>query len=108
MSSPLPYTYAPIWARREDDFKRISPTTNLFTTERVFRALLIMRSLGHTVSLVHICCLCQTFTVPAGPGGGTSARVKQDHILTSEQAQSFTLEEVFGGTPAGSDFNYGY
>ncbi|KAJ8594893.1 carbohydrate esterase family 8 protein [Rhizopogon salebrosus TDB-379] len=43
-----------------------------------------------------------------GPGADTSARVAQDHILTSEQAQSFTLEEVFMGTPAWIDFDYAY
>ncbi|KAG2365385.1 carbohydrate esterase family 8 protein [Suillus spraguei] len=42
----------------------------------------------------------------SGPGGSTSARVAQDHILTSEQASSFTLEEVFDGIPAWIDFNY--
>ncbi|OJA11428.1 hypothetical protein AZE42_04591, partial [Rhizopogon vesiculosus] len=41
-----------------------------------------------------------------GPGGDTSARVQQDHILTYEQAQDFTLEEVFMGTPAWIDFSY--
>ncbi|KAG2065766.1 carbohydrate esterase family 8 protein [Suillus decipiens] len=42
----------------------------------------------------------------SGPGGSTSGRVAQDHILTSEQASSFTLEEVFDGIPAWIDFNY--
>ncbi|KAG1869025.1 carbohydrate esterase family 8 protein [Suillus subalutaceus] len=42
----------------------------------------------------------------SGPGGSTSARVAEDHILTSTQASSFTLEEVFGGIPAWIDFNY--
>ncbi|KAG1822654.1 carbohydrate esterase family 8 protein [Suillus subaureus] len=42
----------------------------------------------------------------SGPGGSTSARVAQDHILTSTQASSFTLEEVFDGIPAWIDFNY--
>ncbi|KAG2130656.1 carbohydrate esterase family 8 protein [Suillus bovinus] len=44
----------------------------------------------------------------SGPGGDTSARVEQDHILTSDQASSFTLEEVFEGIPAWIDFNYEY
>ncbi|KAG2101521.1 carbohydrate esterase family 8 protein [Suillus cothurnatus] len=44
----------------------------------------------------------------SGPGGSTSARVAEDHILTSEQASSFTLEEVFDGIPAWIDFNYQY
>lgn len=44
--------------------------------------------------------------MPAGPGGGTSARVSQDHILTSEEAENFTLEKVFVGTPAWIDFSY--
>ncbi|KAG1777217.1 carbohydrate esterase family 8 protein [Suillus placidus] len=42
----------------------------------------------------------------SGPGASTSARVSQDHILTAAQAASFTLEEVFGGTPAWIDFKY--
>ncbi|KAG2365117.1 hypothetical protein BDR07DRAFT_1481796 [Suillus spraguei] len=42
----------------------------------------------------------------SGPGGSTSARVAQDHILTSEQASSFILEEVFDGIPAWIDFDY--
>ncbi|KAH7920300.1 carbohydrate esterase family 8 protein [Leucogyrophana mollusca] len=43
-----------------------------------------------------------------GPGGNTSARVPQDHILTAVQAQNFTLEDVFYGTPAWIDFEYEY
>lgn len=42
----------------------------------------------------------------SGPGGSTSARAAQDHILTSTQAASFTLENVFGGTPGWIDFDY--
>ena len=60
------------------------------------------------VSLVHICCQCRILTLLAGPGGQTSARVPQDHILTSTQAQTFTLEEVFMSTPAWIDFSYEY
>ncbi|KAG1743204.1 carbohydrate esterase family 8 protein [Suillus paluster] len=44
-----------------------------------------------------------------GPGGGTSKRVAQDHIMTSEEVDKyFTLEEVFFETPAWIDFKYKY
>ncbi|KIJ62685.1 carbohydrate esterase family 8 protein [Hydnomerulius pinastri MD-312] len=43
-----------------------------------------------------------------GPGGNTTARVPQDHILTYTQAQNFTLEDVFYGTPSWIDFDYLY
>ncbi|KAG8214700.1 pectin lyase fold/virulence factor [Butyriboletus roseoflavus] len=43
-----------------------------------------------------------------GPGGNTSARVQQDHILGSEQAQIYTLEYVFSGKPKWIDSEYQY
>ncbi|KAG1743208.1 carbohydrate esterase family 8 protein [Suillus paluster] len=44
-----------------------------------------------------------------GPGGSTSKRVPQDHVLTSEEVdKNFTLEEVFVGTLAWIDFKYEY
>lgn len=64
------------------------------------------RSLIRLVSIMHSCCQRQILTLLAGPGGSTSARVAQDHILTSEQASSFILEEVFDGIPAWIDFDY--
>jgi hypothetical protein len=116
----LPYTYVHTWTRvlhlqvshhgpeGENDCKRTGPIADLFVTERASQALHITRSMTRMVSLEYICYEYQTLTVSAGPGADTSARVAQDHILTSEQAQSFTLEEVFMGTPAWIDFDYAY
>ncbi|EMD39671.1 carbohydrate esterase family 8 protein [Gelatoporia subvermispora B] len=42
----------------------------------------------------------------SGPGGNTSMRVAQDHILTSQEARPYTIEGVFLGTPAWIDFDY--
>jgi hypothetical protein len=80
----------------------------VFMAEEAFRTPLITQSSIHLVSLVHSCCQRLILTLLAGPGGSTSARVAEDHILTSEQASSFTLEEVFDGIPAWIDFNYQY
>lgn len=41
-----------------------------------------------------------------GPGGNTSARLPIEHFLTDEEAQVFTIENVFGGRPAWIDFDY--
>ncbi|KAF9222162.1 carbohydrate esterase family 8 protein [Gyrodon lividus] len=41
-----------------------------------------------------------------GPGGDTTARVPQDHILTDAQAQNFTIKKVFNGVPSWIDFKY--
>lgn len=76
--------------------------------EQAFQTPLITQSSIRLVSLMHSCCRRQILTLLAGPGGDTSARVAQDHILTSDQASSFTLEEVFGGIPEWIDFNYEY
>ncbi|KAF8127035.1 carbohydrate esterase family 8 protein [Boletus edulis] len=43
-----------------------------------------------------------------GPGGNTSARVKQDHILSLEGSQAYRLEAVFQETPGWIDFGYCY
>lgn len=40
-----------------------------------------------------------------GPGGNTSQRVS-DHILTAAEANDFTIEKVFLGTPRWIDFEY--
>lgn len=77
-----------------------------FMADRLFRTPLITRNMIRLVSLVHSCCQRQILTLLAGPGGSTSARAAQDHILTSTQAASFTLENVFGGTPGWIDFDY--
>ncbi|KAF8558296.1 carbohydrate esterase family 8 protein [Imleria badia] len=43
-----------------------------------------------------------------GPGGNVSARVPEDHILSSEQAQKYGLKHVFHETPGWIDFGYKY
>jgi len=42
----------------------------------------------------------------SGPGGNTSSRVPIEHILTTDEAAKFTLENVFGGRPEWIDFEY--
>jgi hypothetical protein len=45
----------------------------------------------------------------AGPGGDMSKRAPQEIILNATQVnENFTLESVFAGAPAWSDFNYEY
>ena len=41
-----------------------------------------------------------------GPGADSSARVPQDHILTTSEASNFTVDGVFLGTPAWIDYTY--
>ncbi|OCH90457.1 carbohydrate esterase family 8 protein [Obba rivulosa] len=42
----------------------------------------------------------------SGPGGNISMRVPVEHLLTAEEAQQFTIEGVFLGTPEWIDFDY--
>ncbi|GJE97696.1 pectin lyase-like protein [Phanerochaete sordida] len=42
-----------------------------------------------------------------GPGGNTSQRVS-DHILTTAEAEDFTIEKVFLETPSWIDFDYDF
>ena len=49
--------------------------------------------------------LCLILTLNAGLGGKTSKRVS-DHILTDVEAENFTIEKVFLGTPKWIDFEY--
>ncbi|KAI9462267.1 carbohydrate esterase family 8 protein [Boletus coccyginus] len=41
-----------------------------------------------------------------GPGGNTSVRVPQDHILSAEQAKKYRLKQVFHEAPGWIDFGY--
>ncbi|KAG6836861.1 hypothetical protein H0H93_002104 [Arthromyces matolae] len=41
----------------------------------------------------------------SGPGGNVTARIPEEHILTAEEAQTFTLETVLGH-PSWIDFDY--
>ncbi|PPQ99475.1 hypothetical protein CVT26_014291 [Gymnopilus dilepis] len=41
-----------------------------------------------------------------GPGGNTSQRIPLEHILTSEQAKSFTVDKVFLEHPKWIDYTY--
>lgn len=42
----------------------------------------------------------------AGGAGAGGARIKQDHILTAEEAEKFTIDKVFFGQPRWVDFEY--
>ncbi|ETW82114.1 carbohydrate esterase family 8 protein [Heterobasidion irregulare TC 32-1] len=41
-----------------------------------------------------------------GPGGNTTARISLEHILSSAEANDFTIKEVFLGQPRWIDFEY--
>jgi len=41
-----------------------------------------------------------------GAGGAGGARIKQDHILTAEEAENFTIDKVFLSQPGWVDFEY--
>lgn len=77
------------------------------TTVAQYPTQLTSLSLAHTVVTLRICVITRAKD-DVGPGGNTSARVQEGHILTSAQAQGFTLEHVFGGTPHWADFKYQY
>ncbi|KAK0482590.1 pectin lyase-like protein [Armillaria novae-zelandiae] len=42
----------------------------------------------------------------SGPGGNTSSRISLEHILTSKEAQNFTVDKVFLEHPPWIDFSY--
>ncbi len=41
-----------------------------------------------------------------GPGGNTSQRVSQEHILSAQEAHDFSIEGVFLERPRWIDFEY--
>ena len=41
-----------------------------------------------------------------GPGGNTTARISLEHILSSAEANDFTIKKVFLGQPRWIDFEY--
>jgi hypothetical protein len=41
-----------------------------------------------------------------GPGGDTSQRIPQEHLLSAQEARNFTVEAVFLEQPKWIDFDY--
>ncbi|KAI0031178.1 carbohydrate esterase family 8 protein [Vararia minispora EC-137] len=48
------------------------------------------------------------FDSTVGPGGNTSQRIPEEHLLTASQAAEFTVGKVFLGIPSWIDFEYSF